>query len=167
MKITIPSTNVKLPRAPIVLIMIPISIFNVGHDLASFKTRSWNKKQIFMLDVCSTLLDKQLHDRELYYVSAIGWRCIVIISKTTQCFLDVDLFRIFDTIHMFLHVLNLQVYFRVSEMSLDWFVESRRRYLRFICALSYLQRLQMMTLLVSNKPGATSNFIATKRSLLS
>ena len=41
MKMIMQRTNVKLPNAPIVRPIIEISKFNVGHDLASLKTRSW------------------------------------------------------------------------------------------------------------------------------
>lgn len=40
MNMIIHSTNVRLPKAPIVLPMIEISKFNVGQDFANLKTLS-------------------------------------------------------------------------------------------------------------------------------
>lgn len=44
-KMMIPKTKVKFPNAPIVLPMIEIRRFKVGHDFANLKTLSCKRKQ--------------------------------------------------------------------------------------------------------------------------
>src|SRR6218665_4152137 len=45
MKMMIARTKQRLPRAPIVRPIIPINKFNVGHDLASLKTRNYETQK--------------------------------------------------------------------------------------------------------------------------
>lgn len=49
MKIMIPNTNVKFPKAPTVLPMMEMSKFKVGQDFANLKTLSCKRKRILII----------------------------------------------------------------------------------------------------------------------
>ena len=67
MKMIMQRTKVRLPRAPMVLPMMEINRFRVGHDLASLNTRNYNGKS--KKEALNSVYKKLRHTGEFFSIA--------------------------------------------------------------------------------------------------
>ena len=77
MKMMMQRTKVRLPRAPMVLPMMKVNRFRLGHDLASLNTRNYNGKSKKKLLIVSIKYDVILVNSNVNWPAIFNSVCVL------------------------------------------------------------------------------------------